>query len=120
MLFLEPSMVESSVLKAAGFTNNSDNPMTFKLDAKNAKSITELVDSVIQMMGPDIDFVQNILFNLGARFLRIGGEAQILPNVGLALCMAMELSLKRDMTAEEKDAFDEIYDCFSSEIAKAL
>jgi hemoglobin-like flavoprotein len=85
-----------------------------------AKGFAEFVDSVIQMLGPDLDFIEAILSNIGTRYRRMGGSSSVFPFVGQAIMYSMTKALKRDLTREEQNAFTETYEAVSEEIQKSV
>eukprot|EP00527_Entomoneis_sp_CCMP2396_P004964 CAMPEP_0198145192 /NCGR_PEP_ID=MMETSP1443-20131203/21774_1 /TAXON_ID=186043 /ORGANISM="Entomoneis sp., Strain CCMP2396" /LENGTH=148 /DNA_ID=CAMNT_0043808759 /DNA_START=26 /DNA_END=472 /DNA_ORIENTATION=- len=87
-----------------------ENPKTIAKFLKHAKSFVGVVDSIMQMMGPDTDFMQGILHSLGTRCYKLGaqGDSLLLTYIGDAMMGAMEQTLKRDFSLEEQEAFDEV------------
>ena len=87
---------------------------------KHADGIVHLLDSVLQMLGPDADFIVEILEGVGTRHARMGVNVAFFPFLGQSLVWALSQVLGNDMTDENKEAWEEVYDAISGEIVKAI
>ena len=87
---------------------------------KHADGIVHLLDSVLQMLGPDADFVNEILESVGTRHARMGVNVAFFPFLGQSLVWGLAKVLGDEMTDESKEAWDEVYDAISGEIVKAI
>ena len=86
----------------------------------HAKAFAGLFDSVFQMLGPDIDFIADILKQVGRKHKSMGVNPSFFPYMGQALMHALKTFLKRDLTAEQTTAWEEVYDAISNEIVKNI
>jgi len=102
----------------------NEDPKTVAKFKKQAKHLTGFVDSIIQVLGPDNDFLEMILLQVGARSI-LGGEdaaygSSLFTYLGDAMILAMEQSLKRDFSVQEQMAFDEVYYAITEELSSGL
>ena len=87
---------------------------------KHADGVVHLLDSILQMLGPDVEFIQEILSQVGTRHAKMGVNVTFFPFLGQSLLWALEQAIGDNMTSEHKEAWDEVYDAISSEIVKAI
>lgn len=71
--------------------------------------IVELFDSVFQLLGPDIEFLEEICHQVGRRHKALGVAKAYFPKMGLALIHGLEVSLGEKFTEEDHDAWREVY-----------
>ena len=88
--------------------------------AKHAEGIVHLFDSILQMLGPDVEFIEEILGQVGGRHAKMGVPMNLFPFLGTALIWALQNDLPNEMTEEHQDAWEEVYDVISGEIVKAI
>ena len=86
----------------------------------HAKAFAGLFDSVFQMMGPDTDFIQDILKGVGLRHKKMDVSPSFFPYMGQALIFAVEKFLERKLEDDEREAWEEVYEAISIEIVKAI
>jgi hemoglobin-like flavoprotein len=86
----------------------------------HAKAFAGLFDSVFQMLGPDIEFIEDILKQVGTRHKAMGVNPSFFPFMGQALMHALEQFLGKELTNEQRDAWEEVYDSISNEIVKTI
>mmetsp|Transcript_7579 Transcript_7579/g.9906 ORF Transcript_7579/g.9906 Transcript_7579/m.9906 type:complete len:153 (+) Transcript_7579:63-521(+) len=86
----------------------------------HAKAFAGLFDSVFQMLGPDVDFIQDILKQVGIRHKAMGVSPSFFPFMGQALMHAMETFLGKKLNDEQQGAWEEVYDAISNEIVKNI
>lgn len=90
---------------------------------KHADGIVNLLDSILQMLGPDTEFIEEILAQVGARHAKMGVNVAFFPFLGQALTWALEQRIGTDdvtWTPEHKEAWEEVYDAISQQIVKAI
>lgn len=86
----------------------------------HAKAFAQLFDSIVQMLGPDIEFIEEILKQVGKRHKAMGVSPSFLPFMGQALIHALEVTTDRKLGEEERNAWEEVYDSISNEITKSI
>lgn len=87
---------------------------------RHAESIIHLLDSILQMLGPDMDFLEEILDQVGVRHAKMGVSVSFFPYLGQALQWGLEEAIGDEMTEDHKEAWHEVYDLISNDIAKAI
>ena len=89
--------------------------------AVHANGIVKLFDSVLQMLGPDTEFIEEILAQVGRRHKVMGINPAFFPYMGQALVAQLETVLGADvLTKEHRQAWEEVFDEISGEIVKAI
>lgn len=88
--------------------------------AKHAEGIVHLFDSILQMLGPDLEFIEEILGQVGSRHVTMGVNPSLFPFLGNALIWAIQNDIGDDMTDEHIEAWEEVYDAISGDIVKAI
>lgn len=91
-----------------------------KMMAKHAEGIVHLFDSILQMLGPDLEFIEEILGQVGSRHVTLGVNPSLFPFLGNALIWAIQNDIGDDMTDEHIEAWEEVYDAISGDIVKAI
>jgi len=88
--------------------------------AKHAEGIVHLFDSILQMLGPDVEFMEEILSQVGERHVKMGISVSFFPFLGNALIWAIQKDIGDEMTDEHIEAWEAVYDAISGEIVKAI
>ncbi|KAL7578892.1 hypothetical protein ACA910_006878 [Epithemia clementina (nom. ined.)] len=86
----------------------------------HATAFAGLFDSVFQMLGPDLEFIEDILRQVGRRHKSMGVSPSFFPYMGQALVHAVEKHLGKSLTAEQRIAWEDVYDSISNEIVKNI
>ncbi|KAL7569415.1 hypothetical protein ACA910_009602 [Epithemia clementina (nom. ined.)] len=86
----------------------------------HASAFAGLFDSVFQMLGPDLEFIEDILHQVGHRHKSMGVSPSFFPFMGQALIFAVEKYLGKKLAAEQRIAWEEVYDSISNEIIKNI
>lgn len=86
----------------------------------HAKAFASLIDSIFQMLGPDIDFTEEILIQVGRKHKAVGVSPSYIPFMGEALIYALEKSLGTALTEEQRNSWHEVFESISNVIIKAL
>ena len=87
---------------------------------KHTDGIVHLLDSILQMLGPDVEFIEEILSQIGARHAKMGVSPSFFPFLGQAFIWAMVQTLGDEMTPEHQEAWEQVYDAISEQIVKAI
>lgn len=91
-----------------------------KIAQVHAKAFVDLLDSVFQMLGPDLEFISDILEQLGRRHKAMGVSPAFFPFMGQAIIHTLGQFLKKPLTEEQRDAWEEVFDSISNEITKSI
>ncbi|KAL7558463.1 hypothetical protein ACA910_015365 [Epithemia clementina (nom. ined.)] len=86
----------------------------------HAKAFPGLMDSVIQMLGPDVEFIEEILVQVGQRHKAMNVKPSFFPFMGKALILTVEEYLNRPLTNLKRNAWEEVYDEISQVIIKTI
>ena len=87
---------------------------------KHADGIVHLLDTIFQMLGPDAEFIEEILSQVGARHAKMGVPVAFFPYLGQSLTWALKESIGDKMTDEFQESWEEVYDAISGQIVKAI
>lgn len=101
-----------------GFEKGEDHGMA--QTSIHARALADLFDSVFQMLGPDDEFMAEILEQVGKRHKSRGVSPSLFPFMGQALVATLEEYVGRKLTHEENIAWDNVYEALSDEILKAM
>ena len=80
----------------------------------------ELMDSLFQLLGPDIEFLQEVCHEVGRQHKALGVDKAFFPKMGLALIHGLEVSLGDKFTEDDHDAWREVYKRVSDEILRVM
>lgn len=86
----------------------------------HASAFAGLLDSVFQMLGPDVEFIEEILRQVGRRHKSMGVSPSFFPFMGQAVIYVIEKYLGAKLTAEQRIAWEEVYDSISDELVKNI
>ena len=87
---------------------------------QHATSIVHLFDSVFQLLGPDVEFIEEILHQIGVRHASMGVDVAFFPVLGQSLIWAIDQNIGDEMNDEDREAWQEVYDVLSADIIKAM
>jgi hemoglobin-like flavoprotein len=93
----------------------------FKTDGliQHAKFYMKMVDRAINLIGPDIDLLTEILLELGEKHDKFGVKPSYYPPMGQALIITMADMLGDKFTPEIKDAWIETYQALAYVMIRA-
>jgi hemoglobin-like flavoprotein len=80
----------------------------------------QLFNTLFQLLGPDLDFLEEICQQVGERHKKMGVEKSFFPKMGLALLHGLEMTLGDELTKEDKEFWREVYKKVSDEILTAM
>jgi len=86
----------------------------------HARAFPGLLDSVIQMLGPDVEFIEEILSQVGERHRAMKVNPSYFPFLGKALLETLEESMQRKLSENERMAWEEVYDEISNVIIRTI
>jgi hemoglobin-like flavoprotein len=81
-----------------------------------------LFDSILQLLGPDIEFIEEILQQVGRKHIKMGASPSFFPFMGEALIYAVEKGMGKEfqLTEHQRNARYEVYEEISNEIVKSI
>jgi hemoglobin-like flavoprotein len=78
-----------------------------------------MLDTALNMLGPDIELLTEIMTKLGAKHVRYGVTSEMFPIMGDALMHTLETILKADFTEPVKEAWLQTYSALSQDMLRA-
>jgi len=78
-----------------------------------------MLDTALNMLGPDIELLTEIMLELGTKHVRYGVKPEMFPIMGDCLIQTMEETLKDGLSDEVKEAWKETYAALSSDMIRA-
>lgn len=87
---------------------------------KHGDTIVSLFDTMFQLLGPDIEFLEEICQQVGERHKKMGVEKVFFPKMGLSLLHGLQETLGDRLTEVDKDAWRDVYKKISDEILRAM
>lgn len=86
----------------------------------HAAYLIQMLDTALNMLGPDTDLLNDILAELGQKHVRYGVRPEMFPVMGVCLIDTLEEVLKDTvMTPSVKEAWSVTYKSLSDEMIKA-
>jgi len=92
---------------------------TSKRFLMHASYLIQMLDTALNMLGPDIELLTEIMMELGEKHVRYGVKPEMFPVMGEALMHTLTETLKEEMTDETKDAWKETYAALSTDMIRA-
>lgn len=86
----------------------------------HASSFAGLFDSIFQMLGPDTEFIEEILEQVGKKHKTMGVNPSFFPFMGQALIRALEEFTGKELTSAQQEAWESVYEAISEEIVKHI
>jgi len=78
-----------------------------------------MLDTALNMLGPDIELLTEIMMELGEKHVRYGVKPEMFPVMGDALMHTLSETLKNDLSDETVDAWKETYGALSQDMIRA-
>jgi hemoglobin-like flavoprotein len=93
----------------------------------HASHLIQMIDTTVNMLGPDIEMLTEIMLELGAKHVRYGVTPPMFPIMGKCLLQTIEECLTMETeggsrfiyTQEMKDAWVEVYIALSNDMVRA-
>jgi methyl-accepting chemotaxis protein len=85
----------------------------------HAAYLIQMLDTALNMLGPDIELLTEIMEELGIKHIRYGVKPEMFPIMGDALLLTLEDNLKADFTDAVKAAWVETYNALSQDMIRA-
>ena len=87
---------------------------------KHAQYFIQMIDRALNMLGPDIELLTEILMELGEKHVRYGVKPEYFPSMGRALIDAVSSNLsEEEFTSDIKSDWVEVYGALSYDMIRA-
>ena len=85
----------------------------------HAAYLVQMLDTALNMLGPDIELLTEIMLELGMKHVRYGVKPEMFPIMGECLVHTLESTLKADFTDNVRKAWLEVYQALSQDMIRA-
>jgi len=86
----------------------------------HATSFVEMIDTVVNMLGPDMDMLTEALLEIGAKHMRYGVKPEMYADMGNSLIHVLEQLIPDEMGHEDtKQAWLETYQTITHDMIRA-
>ena len=85
----------------------------------HAVYMIQMLDTALNMLGPDIELLTEIMQELGVKHVRYGVRPDMFPKMGDALIATLEQTLGDDFSDAVRDAWKETYAELSQDMVRA-
>ena len=107
-----------------GFPINIDTDshelLTSKRFLMHAAYLVQMLDTALNMVGPDIELLTEIMLELGAKHVRYGVKAEMFPVMGDAIVEALRITLREKFTTTIEEAWIETFDELSGDMVRGM
>lgn len=86
----------------------------------HAAYLLGMIDTALNMLGPDIELLGEILSELGEKHKRFGVKSDMFPVMGVALLYSIQDTLGSQFADNIWDSWKEVYDALSAEMVAAI
>jgi hemoglobin-like flavoprotein len=94
--------------------------LTSKRFLMHGSYLIQMLDAAINMLGPDIELLTEIMLELGGKHIRYGVKPEMFPIMGECLIHVLEDTLKESFTDTVKEAWCDVYGALSSDMIRAM
>jgi methyl-accepting chemotaxis protein len=98
---------------------NSPELLTSKRFIMHAAYLIQMIDTALNMLGPDIELLTEIMTELGIKHVRYGVKPEMFPIMGDALMHTLTTTLKSDFTEDIKESWIIVYSALSQDMIRA-
>jgi hemoglobin-like flavoprotein len=84
----------------------------------HAAYLIQMLDMALNMLGPDIELLTEIMTELGIKHVRYGVKPEMFPIMGEALIYTLQTILKSGFTERINEAWIEIYSALSQDMIR--
>ena len=87
---------------------------------KHGNTLVSLFDTVFQLLGPDVEVLEDICNDLGRRHQKMGVHKAFFPKMGLGLLHGLTVTLGDEFSDNDKDAWRDVYKKIMDQILLAM
>jgi hemoglobin-like flavoprotein len=98
---------------------NSSELLQSKQFLMHAVYLIQMIDTALDMLGPDIELLTEIMTELGVKHVRYGVKPEMFAIMGESLVHTLETTLKGDFTDPIREAWIETYSALSQDMIRA-
>jgi hemoglobin-like flavoprotein len=80
----------------------------------------QMLDTALNMLGPDIELLTEIMHELGVKHMRYGVKPEMFKYMGEALLLTLEDTLGSEFNAVTRAAWTETYGELSQDMVRAM
>ncbi|KAL7561909.1 hypothetical protein ACA910_005112 [Epithemia clementina (nom. ined.)] len=102
-----------------GIDTNSPELLDSKRFLMHASYMIQMLDTALNMLGPDIELLTEIMYELGSKHVRYGVRPEMFPHMGKALLFTLSEVLGKRFSPQVKTAWVETYDSLSQDMIRA-
>jgi methyl-accepting chemotaxis protein len=95
---------------------NSEELLKSKRFKMHAGYLIGMIDNALNMIGPDIELLTEMLYDLGEKHYRYGVKPAYFPIMGICLIETLDECLEGKFTVTMKVSWEEVYDALSSDM----
>jgi hemoglobin-like flavoprotein len=86
---------------------------------KHSIFFIQMLHMALGFLGPDIEFLTEVLLELGAKHAQYGVKPEYFPSMGRALLHSLQETLGDEFTQQTRDAWVEVYGAMSYDMIRA-
>jgi len=94
--------------------------VTSKRFLMHAAYLIQMLDTALNMLGPDSELLAEIMMDLGKKHVSYGVKPEYFPVMGEALILTLKETLNDEITPEVETAWKETYEALSSDMIKSI
>ena len=79
-----------------------------------------MLDTALNMVGPDIELLTEIMLELGAKHVRYGVKPEMFPVMGVAIVGALKTTLKDNFTPDIEAAWKDVFSELSGDMIRGM
>jgi nitric oxide dioxygenase len=106
-----------------GFSQDIEPDSPELLKSKNfvrhSAYLIQMIDTAVNLLGPDIETLTEIMYDLGVKHIRFGVEPYMFPIMGECLIEAIEDSLDESLKPEVRGAWKSTFDALSNDMIES-
>ena len=101
-----------------GFKGKAANCSKSEVFVLHARKFVQMLDSAVDMLGPNLDMLTDILSELGGKHVKYGVKPEYFPAMGIALVEALR-EVDKEFTKEIEISWREVYNAISLDMIRA-
>jgi hemoglobin-like flavoprotein len=119
LIFQRLFEIEPGIKNVFGFQKDDDFRQNDKF-AIHARTIVDMIDCVIALLGPDLDILTDQLYDLGKRHINYGVKAEHLPVMGKAVIYSLEIMLGSKFSMDDMRDWATVFKLMSDKMVEGL